>query len=190
VSETHSVAILKTGVANLASVVAAVARTGSTARIVEHPEDVEAATHLIFPGVGSFGAGMRGLESRDLAAPLKARIEAGRPTLAICLGLRAARTRLRLLCKLLPRRHHPGGLDRRLHSVRRPVRRRDRTRRRARLSVPPRALGTVGPGAARTLASELAISSQQSAVSSQQSAVSNGNGKGKGKGKGNAKEHS
>lgn len=81
------VSIIHTGVANTASVVAAFERCNAQASRAATARDIEAAPFLVLPGVGSFGAGMQALRAACLADALRARIEAGRPTLAICLGM-------------------------------------------------------------------------------------------------------
>ncbi len=83
----NQVTILKTGLANRASVMAAFERLGASMRLVDSAEDLLAAERLVVPGVGAFGPAMAALRRAELAAPLRARITAGRPTLAICLGL-------------------------------------------------------------------------------------------------------
>ncbi len=88
----QTVGIIKTGIANTASVAAAVRRAGGTPDITRDREDIEQYQHVILPGVGSFGAGMRMLEEHDLISPLRERIETDRPLLCICLGLQ-------LLCR-------------------------------------------------------------------------------------------
>ncbi len=82
-----TVAVVRTGVANLASVLAGLRRAGGAPRVVNDARSVNDAGMLVLPGVGSFGAAMHELDARRLSAPLAARIRAGRPTLAICLGL-------------------------------------------------------------------------------------------------------
>lgn len=81
------VAVVRTGTANLASVVAALSRCGARPSITSDPAEVERAERLVLPGVGSFGAAMASLHERGLVQPLRRRIGAERPTLAICLGL-------------------------------------------------------------------------------------------------------
>jgi len=81
------VVILPTGVANTASVLAAFRRLGATPRLSEDLADVREAGHVVLPGVGSFGAAMERLRALGLVEPLKARIAADRPTLAVCVGL-------------------------------------------------------------------------------------------------------
>ncbi|MFN9246082.1 MAG: imidazole glycerol phosphate synthase subunit HisH [Planctomycetota bacterium] len=82
-----TVSVVSTGVANVASVLAAFRRLGVEPLEIDRPEQVEQAQWLVLPGVGAFAAAMRAIEERQLADSLRARILAGRPTLAICLGL-------------------------------------------------------------------------------------------------------
>ncbi len=81
------VALLNTGVANIASVRAALLRLDVAVRFVEDASSVVDADALVFPGVGAFGAGMERLRQDGLARALQTRFAAGAPTLAICLGL-------------------------------------------------------------------------------------------------------
>lgn len=83
----RDVTIIRTGVANTASVIAAFDRLGIGARISDDAEDVRSSPLVVLPGVGAFGPAMQQLRRRRLAEPLVERIDAGRPTLAICLGL-------------------------------------------------------------------------------------------------------
>ena len=82
-----TVTLVPTGVANLASVAAAFRRVDQQVVTARGPDDIEAASHLVLPGVGAFGAGMAALHETSAVAALRARIAADRPTLAICLGL-------------------------------------------------------------------------------------------------------
>ncbi|RMG36779.1 MAG: imidazole glycerol phosphate synthase subunit HisH, partial [Planctomycetota bacterium] len=82
-----TVAVVRTGVANLASVLAGLRRAGACPVVTQDPQMVAEAPRLVLPGVGSFGAAMERLEANGLTKPLAARIRAGRPTLAICLGM-------------------------------------------------------------------------------------------------------
>lgn len=81
------VVLVRTGTANIASVSAALRREGCEPVLTEDAGDVRTAERLVLPGVGAFGAAMANLERAGLAGPLRERIEAGRPTLAVCLGL-------------------------------------------------------------------------------------------------------
>lgn len=78
--------LYSTGVANRASVAAALARAGADVREARGPDDVAAAERLVVPGVGAFAEGRAALQRAGLDAALAARVRAGRPTLAICLG--------------------------------------------------------------------------------------------------------
>ncbi|HLO40673.1 MAG TPA: imidazole glycerol phosphate synthase subunit HisH [Phycisphaerales bacterium] len=79
--------IVRTGTANLASVVAALTRAGVQPALTSDPAEIENAKAVILPGVGSFGAAMEGIRAARIEHVLRDRIIAGRPTLSICLGL-------------------------------------------------------------------------------------------------------
>lgn len=80
------VVLVRTGVANVASVTAALRRLGVQPRLSDDPDEIRRAGAVVLPGVGAFGAGMARLESAGLVTPLRARVERGEPTLAVCLG--------------------------------------------------------------------------------------------------------
>ncbi len=81
------VVLVATGAANLASVRAALLRLGRSCRIADGPDDVAAAAHVVLPGVGAFGPAAARLHEGGLDHALRDRVAAGRPLLAICLGL-------------------------------------------------------------------------------------------------------
>jgi imidazole glycerol-phosphate synthase subunit HisH len=81
------VVVLPTGTANLASVLAALRRRGAAPRIAEDADAVRDAERVVLPGVGTFGAAMTGLRRAGLDALIAMRMRAGRPTLAMCVGL-------------------------------------------------------------------------------------------------------
>ncbi len=81
------VVVLSTGCANLASVCAGLRRAGAAPRLSDSPAEAQDAARVVLPGVGSFAPAMDALEDSGLAAALRRRVAAGRPTLAICLGL-------------------------------------------------------------------------------------------------------
>lgn len=81
------VLIVRTGTANLASVEAAFRRLGARPRLVTSGEAVLEAPAVVLPGVGAFAAALPALRREGLGEALKARLDAGRPTLAVCLGL-------------------------------------------------------------------------------------------------------
>jgi imidazole glycerol phosphate synthase glutamine amidotransferase subunit len=86
------VVVIRTGTANLASVVAALGRAGRQVRVTSEPQDVVGAERLVLPGVGSFGPVAGRIDDLGLRAPLVDRVSEGRPTLAICLGLQILAT--------------------------------------------------------------------------------------------------
>jgi imidazole glycerol phosphate synthase glutamine amidotransferase subunit len=81
------VVVLPTGTANLASVLAAFARLGAQARIATDAGMVEGAQRVVLPGVGTVGAAVAGLRRAGLDQVIAARVRAGAPTLAMCVGL-------------------------------------------------------------------------------------------------------
>lgn len=81
------VLVIRTGVANVASVVAGLLRAGAAPRLTSDAEEVRRADRVVLPGVGAFAAGMSCLRSAGLDVAVTDRISAGRATLAVCLGL-------------------------------------------------------------------------------------------------------
>ncbi len=79
--------IAATGAANLASVKAMCARAGVEALVTEDPEVLFKAEKALLPGVGAFGAALAKLRRTGLDKALVARVDAGRPTMGICLGM-------------------------------------------------------------------------------------------------------
>jgi imidazole glycerol phosphate synthase glutamine amidotransferase subunit len=88
----REIVIIQTGTANLASMCAGLRRAGGAPRLAETWRDAEAADLLVLPGVGAFGPAMARLERDGMVDVLRARAEAGRPLLAVCVGLQ-------LLCR-------------------------------------------------------------------------------------------
>ncbi len=97
-----NIVIVKTGIANIGSVLAGLRRTGHSARyicnltshhlliilcrVIETGEDIGTATHVIIPGVGHFSQAMQQLRENNLVAPIKERVDKGLPTLFVCVG--------------------------------------------------------------------------------------------------------
>jgi glutamine amidotransferase len=79
--------IVVTGTANLASVRAAFERLGCEPKLLESQKQLEQSERLLLPGVGTLAAAKKRLQDDGLWQPLGERLAAGRPTLAICLGL-------------------------------------------------------------------------------------------------------
>ena len=81
------VCVVRTGVANLASVVAGLERIGARPWMTAEADEVRGAEFVVLPGVGSFGPAMAELRARGLDEALRGRIRANRATLCVCLGL-------------------------------------------------------------------------------------------------------
>ena len=71
----------------MASVQAAFARLGIASEVTVDPHALSRASHVVVPGVGAFGAGMKALRSRGFDDVIVNAVASGRPLLAICLGL-------------------------------------------------------------------------------------------------------
>ena len=81
------VSIVDYGLCNLFNVSNALEHLGANAEIIESPDDIKRATHIILPGVGAFKNGMRGLGMRNLIEPIKEHIHNEKHFLGICLGM-------------------------------------------------------------------------------------------------------
>jgi glutamine amidotransferase/cyclase len=81
------ISLLDYGAGNVRSLRNAIHALGFELTEIERPADILKAEHLIFPGVGAFGAAMERLHSLGYVEPLKEYLAAGRPYLGICIGL-------------------------------------------------------------------------------------------------------
>ncbi len=81
------VAIIRTGSANLASVVAAFERLSLRPVLTESADVVHKASMVVLPGVGAFGPAAERLRTLGLDRVVVERVSTGRATLAICLGM-------------------------------------------------------------------------------------------------------
>jgi glutamine amidotransferase len=81
------IAILDYGMGNLRSVARAVARVGGAGEVTSDPAVARRADAMVVPGVGAFGACMRGLEASGLDAAIREFAAAGKPVLGVCLGM-------------------------------------------------------------------------------------------------------
>lgn len=82
-----SIAVIPTGTANLASVLAGFRRLGAAPFVTSDPGTVATADRVVLPGVGTFGAAMESLDRTGLTAAIGDRIRDGVPTLGICVGM-------------------------------------------------------------------------------------------------------
>lgn len=83
----NSLTVVPTGTANLASVIAAFRRLGTDPVIARDVSAVETSERVVVPGVGSFGAAMAEIDRLGMRDALRGRLDEGRPTLAICVGM-------------------------------------------------------------------------------------------------------
>jgi glutamine amidotransferase len=78
------IAIIDSGVANLASVMGALRRLNVVAVITSDATTIRAASHVILPGVGAAGAAMAQLHDKNLIDIIRSLTQ---PVLGICLGM-------------------------------------------------------------------------------------------------------
>lgn len=81
------IAVIDYGVGNLASVRQACAAAGAESFVTRCREELDGAAGVVLPGVGAFGSAMDCLRAADLVGLLRDLALAGRPILAICLGM-------------------------------------------------------------------------------------------------------
>lgn len=82
------IGIIDYGAGNIGNVERAFRYLNKGTCIIDNGDNIDnELSLLVLPGVGSFAAGMAGLEKRDLVKPILEYIESGRPFLGICLGL-------------------------------------------------------------------------------------------------------
>ncbi|MCH5316265.1 MAG: imidazole glycerol phosphate synthase subunit HisH [Eubacterium sp.] len=81
------VAIIDYGAGNLSSVKKALEYLGAECEITQDKDLIMSASHVILPGVGSFGDAMASMQERGLVEIIKTVATSGKPFLGICLGL-------------------------------------------------------------------------------------------------------
>lgn len=81
------VAIIDYGAGNLQSVKKALDFLGYDSEITMDKEKIMNASHIILPGVGSFGDAMASIRERGLEDTIKKCADGSKPFLGICLGL-------------------------------------------------------------------------------------------------------
>lgn len=80
------ITIVNYGVGNLGSLTKAFSHCGIEVVVSEDAAEIDASDAIVLPGVGSFGAGMQGLQTRNLIVPLQKAALSNKPILGICLG--------------------------------------------------------------------------------------------------------
>ena len=83
----NKIGIINYGLGNLASVYNACLYCNLNAKVIDTPEHINTCSHLILPGVGTFSAAMKLLESGQWVNPIISFAEASKPLLGICLGM-------------------------------------------------------------------------------------------------------
>ena len=87
------IAIIDYEMGNLRSVANAFDAIGYGASIVQNPNDLSQFSHIVLPGVGAFGDGMKNLRSSGWIDVLEREIiEKRKPFLGICLGMQLLAT--------------------------------------------------------------------------------------------------
>ncbi len=81
------IAIIDYGAGNLQSVKKALDFIGAESEITMDKAKIENASHIILPGVGSFGDAMDSIRKRGLEKTIKKSADGSKPFLGICLGL-------------------------------------------------------------------------------------------------------
>jgi glutamine amidotransferase len=81
------IAIIDYGVGNLRSVQKAFEAVGQQAEVTSDKAVIEAASHVVLPGVGAFGAAASTLRSHGLEDVARDAALSGRPFLGICVGM-------------------------------------------------------------------------------------------------------
>jgi len=81
------IAVIDYGAGNLMSVKKALDFIGAKNEITMDRNKIKSASHIILPGVGSFGDAMASMEKRELVDTVKNEAVSGKPFLGICLGL-------------------------------------------------------------------------------------------------------
>lgn len=83
----NPVAVVSTGSANIASMLAGLERAGAAPHVCEHARAVRESTSVVVPGVGTFASAMAALRRMNMVEVLQERVAAGKPTLFVCVGL-------------------------------------------------------------------------------------------------------
>lgn len=79
-----NVLLLNSGGSNYTSLQSAFERLGATCLQSSEPADIERASHIVLPGVGSAGSAMQAIRQQNLAEQI---IALQKPLLGICLGM-------------------------------------------------------------------------------------------------------
>lgn len=78
------IVIIDTGLSNIASVLFALERIGAKVKVSTDPVEIQSASHVVLPGVGSASAAMERLSALGLIETIRGLRQ---PVLGICLGM-------------------------------------------------------------------------------------------------------
>jgi glutamine amidotransferase len=81
------VAVLDYGVGNLFKVAHAFETLGAKVDIISDPSDINEYSHVVLPGVGNFGSGVKAFNDSNLREGVDQYVKSGKPLLGICLGM-------------------------------------------------------------------------------------------------------
>lgn len=81
------IAVVDYGIGNLRSAEKALQHLGARATLTDDADAIAAASGVVLPGVGAFGACMRALRVSGLEAATRAAATDGRPFLGVCVGM-------------------------------------------------------------------------------------------------------
>jgi len=81
------VVVVRTGTANIGSVMFGLERAGANPAIAFNPQEIVDAEYVMVPGVGSFGSALEQIKGTVWESNIKLRVERDKPTMFICVGL-------------------------------------------------------------------------------------------------------
>lgn len=85
-SPKSKVGVIDYGGGNIRSLIQALEKLGTSPELVTSPEQLEALSHLFFPGQGAFGDCMKKLRGLGLVEPIFEWIQQDKPFFGICVG--------------------------------------------------------------------------------------------------------
>ncbi len=81
------ISIIDYGLGNIHSIQNAIKKLGYESCLVDKKSEIINSSHLILPGVGSFGHAMEILKKKEIDLAIKEYVKLGKPILGICLGM-------------------------------------------------------------------------------------------------------
>ncbi len=84
----REITIIDIGIGNTASITKAIKKAGGLPSLTSNPKSILAASKLVLPGVGAFGAGVSALQAYGLFDPIReAVLDKNIPILGVCMGM-------------------------------------------------------------------------------------------------------